>query len=604
MVTTGQLSCPGGYIGSLCVRWTAAVSQPIHEPDSEDACAVFADYLAMIEQGEPAEIDAFCAEHPEYEEELRKMHAGLEALHGATQESPASLFQAREGGPRMRSGNQGLEEGRTLGDFRLMRCIGRGGMGEVWEAEQISLARRVALKVLLPDRVDPRALEFFAREARAGGKLSHPGIVAVYGTGETEGVNWIAMELVAENCDLHHSLERLRESEELGVEYYALVALFVAELAGALEAAHTRGVIHRDLKPGNVLVTPEGHPKLTDFGLAKLVHEQSLSLVGEVAGTYFYMSPEQVALKHAGIDHRSDIFSLGVVLYEMLTLVRPFQGDTGEQVVSKILWNDPPSPRELRSKVPEDLAVICGKAMEKDRDQRYPTMAEVAADLRRHLAHEPIHARPPTVLQKAIKWVNRNPTKSAVALVALAAMVVITVFWQRARLAEREVTLALGQIQKEQEATQVALVDAREQRDRAQKAESETRQALADLGVQKAAVETQRDRADENAALADAERERAEQRAMELEQVSEFQSEQLMGVDAAAMGRTIIEMVLEQARAAGLAAGQETQVLDRDLVLLRRLLSGADFTGLALEVLDKEIFERALNEIKDLLSSR
>ena len=152
------------------------------------------------------------------------------------------------------------------------------------------------------------------------------------------------MELIEDACDLRHSLEEIREETELPEDYYSQVAQFTAEVADALEAAHASHVIHRDLKPGNIMVTPNEHPKVADFGLAKLVDENSLSVAGDVAGTYFYMSPEQVATKRAGIDHRTDIFSLGVVLYEMLTLVRPFEGDTTEQVAQKILWEEARKP--------------------------------------------------------------------------------------------------------------------------------------------------------------------------------------------------------------------------------------------------------------------
>ncbi|MCP4846060.1 MAG: serine/threonine protein kinase, partial [Actinomycetia bacterium] len=218
-------------------------------------------------------------------------------------------------------------------------------------------------------------------------------------------------ELVEEACDLRRALDGIREEDELPGDYYEQSALFLAETADALEVAHAAGVIHRDLKPANILVTPDDHPKVSDFGLAKLTDEHSISLAGDLVGTYFYMSPEQVAAKRMGLDHRTDVFSLGVVLYEMLTLVRPFEGDTTEQVAHKILVVDPPPPNELRSKVPRDLAVICGKAMEKDPERRYGSMAELAADLRRHLADEAILARPPGTLERAVKWAKRNPTK-------------------------------------------------------------------------------------------------------------------------------------------------------------------------------------------------
>ena len=334
------------------------------------------------------------------------------SARAARTDPTATLFHPKITPVPTASGPWSITPGQVLGDFTLIQRLGRGGMGEVWEAQQESLGRKVALKLLLPERVDQKGLDFFAREARAGGRLAHPGIISVFGTGETDGLHWISMELIEDACDLRHSLEGIREKSELPDDYYSQVARFTAELADALEAAHASHVIHRDLKPGNIMVTPNEHPKVADFGLAKLVDERSISLAGDLVGTYYYMSPEQVAAKRMGLDHRTDVFSLGVVLYEMLTLVRPFEGDTTEQVAHKIMVVDPPTAREVRSKVPLELAVICGKAMEKDRDQRYGSMAELAADLRRHLANEPILARPPTALQRAAKWVKRNPTKS------------------------------------------------------------------------------------------------------------------------------------------------------------------------------------------------
>ncbi len=234
------------------------------------------------------------------------------------------------------------------------------------------------------------------------------------------------MELVDENCNLRHSLDAFREAGRLEADHYLHVARFTAELADALEAAHSAGVIHRDLKPANILVTKAEKPKVSDFGLAKLLDEKQLSVIGDLAGTYAYMSPEQFAASRAGVDHRTDIFSLGVVLYEMLTLVRPFEGDTAEQVAHKVMNEDPPPPRAVRSRVPMDLSVICAKAMEKSPRRRYGSMAEFAADLRRHLADEPILAKPTGALLRLGKWMRRNPTKTVAGSVASVAFVAIS----------------------------------------------------------------------------------------------------------------------------------------------------------------------------------
>jgi serine/threonine protein kinase/formylglycine-generating enzyme required for sulfatase activity len=334
------------------------------------------------------------------------------------EERPDSLsFFRRKGEEERHEPAPGLASGKVVGDFRLVALIGQGGMGQVWEAEQLSLKRRVAVKFVRPGRITAHQLELFAREARAGGRLSHAGIVAVYGHGQSDGLAWIAMELVGGAWTLKDFLDEATRANEVPEGYDRHVARFVAEVADAMQAAHEAGVIHRDLKPQNVLITLDEHPKVTDFGLARITDETALSVTGDFAGTYFYMSPEQVAAKRAGLDHRTDVFSLGAVFYELLALRRPFEGDTSHQVAAQILAKDPPDLRTIRSRIPRDLAVIAGKALEKDRDRRFQTMKELAADLRRHLANEPIHARPPTPRERAIKWAKRNPGKSSAAAI-------------------------------------------------------------------------------------------------------------------------------------------------------------------------------------------
>jgi serine/threonine protein kinase len=306
-----------------------------------------------------------------------------------------------------------LTPGQRVGTFTLRRFLDKGGMGQVWEAYDEELRRPVALKFVRPDHVDARSLERFEREARAGGRLNHPSIVRTLAFNGSGNPAWIAQELVEGSWTLKDFLDELRAEDKTPEGYYRRAAELVASLAEGLEAAHQAGVIHRDIKPQNILIAPDDSPKLTDFGLARVSDDSFLSVTGEFAGTYAYMSPEQVTAKRIGLDHRSDIFSLGVVLYELLSLRRPFDGDTTHQISQKILFFEPPEPSKVRSQCPRELSIICGKALEKDPDRRYPTMAEFAADLRRHLADEPIHARPPGTFVRVVKWARRNPAVAA-----------------------------------------------------------------------------------------------------------------------------------------------------------------------------------------------
>jgi serine/threonine-protein kinase len=330
-----------------------------------------------------------------------------------------------------------------ISGFRLVSLIGRGGMGQVWEARQLSLDRAVAMKFVRHDRVTDRNLRYFEREARAGGRLAHPGLVTVYESGVSDGLAWIAMELVSGCWSLRDVLEEQVRRKEFPEGYDREVARLVAEIAQAMEAAHANGVVHRDLKPQNILLTPEGRPKVGDFGLARILGESGLSRSDERPGTDHYMSPEQVGAKKAELDHRTDVFSLGVVLYELLTLQRPFQGDTTHQVHAQILSKDPPDPRTIRSRIPRDLAVICLKALEKERRKRYATMADLAEDLKRFLADEPIAARSPSRVERLARWTRRNPGRSAAGLLALALPLAGGFEWKRvAMAAERKAALA------------------------------------------------------------------------------------------------------------------------------------------------------------------
>ncbi|MCB9897708.1 MAG: protein kinase [Planctomycetes bacterium] len=399
-----------------------------------DVEALFDDFLARLEEGESIDFEGFVASHPEHAATLRELYADWETLDAQLETAfPAPLaegslvletFDATPGSgsgttPGSGSGTStsassergpgvDVRAGQVLADYRLVRRIGQGGMGQVWEAEQLSLRRRVALKLIRPDRAGDSVVLRFGREARAGGRVDHAGIVSVFAAGEVDGIHFIAMQFV-DGEDLSDLIARMRDEPRVhGADYRRIAALF-ADVADAVNSAHRAGILHRDIKPQNILLGPDGSPKVTDFGLAYLADEAARQALPGLVGTYPYMSPEQAAGKDVVIDGRSDVFSLGAVLYEVLTLRRAFEGDSGDQILQRVLEHEPPDPRTVRSRVPGDLAVICMKALAKNRNTRYASMGAFADDLRRFLRNEPILARPPGVVSRATKWVARHP---------------------------------------------------------------------------------------------------------------------------------------------------------------------------------------------------
>jgi len=391
------------------------------------------EFIDRRESGDITGFDDFALEHPDVEIEMKQLFERLKA-EGLI---PSAFFFGRHSVPAAIDPGFRLHEGQVISEYRLVKPIGQGGMGQVWEAEQVSLQRRVALKVIKPEKVNERTLRLFAREARAGGRLSHPGIVTVYDQGEEEGIHWITMELIEGNWTLKNFIEQMSRLPQLPGDYYRQVALFIKKTGEALQAAHNAGVIHRDLKPQNILIAPNDQPKLTDFGLAKITDETAISHTGEFAGTYFYMSPEQITAGRIRIDHRTDIFSLGMILYELLALRRPFEGDTSHQVADQIVNYDPPDLRKLRSLIPGEIAVICNKAMEKGRERRYQSMAEFATDISSFLNNEPIVAQPPKPWRKSMKWIYRNLVVSVavgVAFVFLLGFLGFVLLWSNPKI--------------------------------------------------------------------------------------------------------------------------------------------------------------------------
>jgi len=380
---------------------------PPNEPRATNAASdelemlVAACVARMDVEGDDA-LERFCASHPDRADALRGAVASLRA--GGLDAAPPA---ARET-PR-----------RRLGDFEIRHEIGRGGMGVVYAAEQLSLRRTVALKVLPGSwRLRPAAVQRFQREALTAARLKHPSIVEVHAVGSEEDVHYFAMELV-EGAPLDRWIER-RKQEPPDRRSIEKAVRIVAQVADALEHAHRSGVVHRDVKPSNVIVRDDGTPVLTDFGLAREAGLPSITETGEFAGTPDYVSPEQALARRGPVDHRTDVFSLGVTLYECLTLERPFFGETRHEVLDAIRTKEPRDPQKVDPNVPADLATITLKALEKEPSRRYATAGAMADDLRAFLEYRPIAARRASAWAKLRRWTRREPAKAALAA-ALAA---------------------------------------------------------------------------------------------------------------------------------------------------------------------------------------
>ncbi|MGQ0637728.1 MAG: serine/threonine protein kinase [Planctomycetaceae bacterium] len=511
--------------------------------DSDDprVLALAEEFVSALDAGLRPSIAEYAQRYPELKERVIDFLEGVEFLGVVGRSFPARSRE--DNGASV--GDQGLQKD-PLGDFQILKELGRGGMGIVYEAVQLSLGRRVALKVLpFASTFDARQLQRFKNEAQAAALLHHTHIVPIHAVGCERGVHFYAMQLI-EGQSLAVVIRQLREQagirptaadasssrgmpqgnspeQPAGEEtrrglpaadrsasydfqqstlnvssalttgtspasegYYRKIARLMVQAAEALEHAHQLGVVHRDVKPANLLVNAKGDLWVTDFGLAQLQAENDLTHTGDVLGTVRYMSPEQTSGQRAVLDHRTDIYSLGATFYELMTLTPLFDGETRQELIYRILHHEPTPPRSLNRAIPRELETIILKALSKMPAERYGTAAELAADLQRYLDDQPIRARRPSLVDRARKWSRRHPSIVIAGMLLLAVIAVALSISNRLIARERE-KLAL-----EQDKTARAL---RDEKLRANDAEIQLRranqavEALIQVGERELAVE-------------------------------------------------------------------------------------------------------------------
>lgn len=326
---------------------------------------------------------------------------------------------------------------RSFGDYDLLAEVARGGMGVIYKARQRSLTRIVALKVLSSGEfASPEYVQRFRAEATAAARLQHPNIVAIHEVGEHDGVRYFTMDFVE-----GPNLGQLMAGRTLPPER---AAAYLKTIAEAIQHAHQQGILHRDLKPSNVLIDPFGEPRVTDFGLAKEITGNSdLTMTGQVLGTPGYLPPEQADATLGPLTPAADVYSLGAILYYMLTARAPFVAGSMQEMLRQVLADDPVAPRLLNPEVPRELETICLKCLDRDPARRYQSAAQLAEDLRRFLAHEPIVAQPVSSVGRFTRWCRRRPALAAAWLLAVTLAVGSTVaaFWIAQARTEAETSL-------------------------------------------------------------------------------------------------------------------------------------------------------------------
>jgi serine/threonine protein kinase/WD40 repeat protein len=500
--------------------------------------ALAEEFVARHRRGERPSLDEFIARRPDLADDIRDLFPGLVVMEGVRpgRGDVTGPFDSAAAGPALK----------RLGDYRILREVGRGGMGLVYEAEQESLGRHVALKVLPAHALlDSQRLRRFQREAKAAARLHHTNIVPVYGVGESDGLHYYVMQFI-QGLGLDQvfsELRKLRQTPAAAVgagapdsaptpsratdsaagaaqslltgrfemtapadsdaapdpggsssarlpgqaegappsrsrrDYWRSVARVGVQVADALAYAHGQGVLHRDVKPSNLLIDAKGNVWVTDFGLAKAQDGEDLTHTGDIVGTLRYMAPECFNGK---ADARSDVYSLGLTLYELLTLRPAFAGKDRNQLLQQVLNGDPPRPRSVDRDVPRDMETVVLKAIARDPGHRYQNPAELADDLRRFVDDRPVRARRAGMVEQLWRWRRRNPAVAgllATVMALLAAVAVVSASWAMS------LKTALGQKEVAEGDARRAEGDARRAEGDARRAEGEARRGEAEALV-------------------------------------------------------------------------------------------------------------------------
>ena len=485
--------------------------------------------LDLVDQAltvEPSGRDSWLDEACGGDERLRQEVAALltfddegeDLLQVEQDTSDVRLASSSHSIPTLELGDT-LPPGSQIGDYLIEDCLGAGGMGVVYLATQLSLNRRVALKIMPASLASmPTARARFQREVESAARLHHDNIVAVHTTGDDGAISYYAMEWI-DGPPLSQVIAHLRrhpiaelisstalldtrkasktesagipkwvagllspqassaaevESNEtspdlarLGRNFFDVVATMLAGVADGLEYAHQNRVVHRDIKPSNLLLAEDGRLHISDFGLARMIAEPGVTQSGEFVGTPFYMAPEQINSNLGEVDGRTDVYALGTTLYELLTLRPPIPGETRDEVLARIVRQEPVPPRRVNRRIPRELETICLKAIEKEPGRRYQSAAALASDLRRYVGRLPIAAQRGGMVGRTAKWCRRHPSVAASLALAVCLASVASILAYRAHHAHEQRAITAeraSRIEEELQSTQAAIDQAKQER--------------------------------------------------------------------------------------------------------------------------------------------